>query len=260
MNRERFKLRMRKIGVFFKNLLFPPRCAACREFMQKDIFDLCENPFCEKCRTKWEFEKLSACPDCGLEMTICNCSAPLLRKSSVEEFVKLVNYSSKSKSVGKNAILHIKRNKSTRVFNFFAEQLSYSARLKNNAYDKSSVLVAYVPRGESSRIKYGFDQSRELALRLAKKLDVRCCALFARNRKSKAEQKKLSLNERRENAKNMYAVNKSKLEFLDGVKCVFIVDDVITSGASLYGCISALKEHYTGKIICVSIARTGKKK
>ena len=260
MNREVFKLRMRKIGVFFKNLLFPPRCAACREFMQKDIFDLCESPFCENCRTKWELEKLSRCPDCGLEMTVCNCSAPLLKKCAVEEFVKLVNYSSKSKSVGKNAILHIKRNKSARVFNFFADQLSYSARLKNNACDKESVLVAYVPRGEGSRIKYGFDQSRELALKLAKKLEVRCCALFVRNGKSKSEQKKLSLNERRENAQNMYAVNKSKLKFLCGVKCIFIVDDVITSGASLYGCISALKEHYHGKIICVSVARTGKKK
>jgi len=260
MKFSNFKINVSRIGSFFKNLLFPPKCVACREFMQKDILDKCENPFCEKCRVKWELEKLSRCPDCGLEMTVCNCAAPLLKKSGVDEYVKLVNYSAKNKSVGKSAILHVKRTKNARVFDFFATQLSYSARIKNNTSDKNTVIVTYVPRSRNSKLKYGFDQSEELSRKLAKKLNVKHSRLFDRRGKQKQEQKKLGLNERRENAKNLFFVNRSKLEMLKKAERVIIVDDVITSGASLYGCIAALKKHYNGKIICVSVARTGKKK
>ena len=253
-----FKKKVKRIGRFFKNLLFPPRCVACKEFIQKDMLDECEAPFCEKCRLKWELEKLSKCPDCGLEMTVCNCSAPLLKKSGVEEYVKLINYSVRKKSVGKSAILHLKRTKNARAFDFFAGQLSYSARIKNNVSNKADTLITYVPRSKRSKIKYGFDQSETLANKLAQKIDSRMVGLFCRVGKQKTEQKKLGIKERRENALNMFSVKKSVFKRLNDVKCVVIVDDIITSGASLLGCVTALKKYYDGKIICVSMARTGK--
>ena len=252
------KKRIFRTGRFFRNLIFPPKCVSCREFIQKDIFDSCEIPFCEKCRVKWEYEKLDICPDCGLEMTLCNCGSRLLKKFDVENFVKLINYSVTRKSVGKSAVLYIKRHKNARAFDYFARQLSYSVlgKLKSAEYKKA--VITYVPRGRKSIAEYGFDQSRELAKRLSKLCGIECVKIFRRTEKNASEQKKLGINQRLENARELYALNSKAAEKLESSDCVLILDDVLTSGASLAGCMLKLKEVYDGKIICVTLARTGK--
>ena len=248
----------KRVGRLLKNLLFPPKCVSCREFIQKDMFDECNIPFCEKCRVKWEYEKLDVCPDCGLEMTVCNCGSRILKKFDIENFVKLINYSVTRKSVGKSAILYIKRHKNTRAFDYFALQLSYavSGKLKSAGY--KNAVITYVPRGHKSIAEYGFDQSCELAKRLAKLCGIECVKLFERTGKSSSEQKKLGINQRLDNAKKLYKLNSKAAEKLESADCVLILDDVLTSGASLAGCILKLKEVYNKTIICVTLARTGK--
>jgi len=247
-----------RIGRFFRNLLFPPKCVGCREFIQKNIFDSCEIPFCEKCRVKWEYEKLDVCPDCGLEMTLCNCGSRILNKLEIDSFVKLINYSAARKSVGKSAVFYLKRHKNDRALNYFALQLSYAVmgKLKNSGCERA--VISYVPRSRKSLVEYGFDQSRELAERLAKLCDIECVGLFERTRKNFSEQKKLGINERLENARKSYTINYKSANALENADCVLILDDVLTSGASLAGCILKLKEIYNKKIICVTLARTGK--
>ena len=248
-----------KVLTVVVNLLFPPKCVSCGEFIQKDMLDLCEIPFCEKCRSKWELEKLDECPDCGLEMTLCNCRAPMLDKSGVEDYIKLVNYSSGARSVGKNAVLYLKRHKNNRALNYFATQLSYPAKARIDRMVSNKAVVAYVPRSGKSKRLLGFDQSKEIAVRLAKKLGIPCVKLFVRKSTSRVEQKKLNLAQRKDNAQNLYGVNLGALEMLKEIDSVFLVDDVMTSGASLYGCVSALKRHFSGRIVAVTLARTGKK-
>lgn len=241
-----------------KNLLFPPKCVACREFIQKDLLDKCEIPLCEKCRTKWEREKLDRCPDCGLEMTVCNCGSRMLDKVGVTDIVKLVNYSVKQKSVGKSAVLYMKKHKSSAAFDYFASQLSFAVGRKIREYGET--VITYVPRSEKSVSEYGFDQSKMLADRLAHKCGVECLSLFSRTSVKRVEQKKLKLSERFENAKGLYELDEKAVERLEGVKCVVIVDDVITSGASLSGCVNILKSVFDGEVVCAAVARTGKKR
>lgn len=246
------------VGKFFKNLLYPPKCVGCREFIQKDIFDECKLPFCEKCRVRWEYEKLDLCPDCGLEMTICNCGSRILNKLDVDSFIKLINYSSARKSVGKSALFYLKRHKNTRAFDYFAIQLSYAVKgkLKNSGCENA--VIAYVPRSRKSLVEYGFDQSQELAKRLARLCGIKCVRLFERTKKTLTQQKKLGVKERLENAKKSYMLNAKAAKKLDETDLVILVDDVLTSGASLAGCILTLREIYDKKIICVTLARTGK--
>ena len=250
---------MNRVAAFFNNLLFPPKCVSCGEFIQKDVFDPCEVPFCEKCRIKWEREKLEICPDCGLEMMLCNCGAPLMKKSGVCDYVKLIGYSVKNNGVGKRALLYLKRHKNRRAFDYFASQLAYSVSARMKRLDADSFVVAYAPRGYRSLALYGFDQSRELSERLAKKLGVPCVKIFRRAINKNLQQKKLNLAQRRENAKSAYSLTANAEAALMSVDCVLLVDDVITSGASLYGCVSALKDIYGKKIICVTLARTANK-
>ena len=245
-------------GRLLKNLLFPPKCVACKAFIQKDLLDKCEIPFCEKCRTKWEREKLDRCPDCELEMTVCNCGSRILDKVGVTDSVKLVNYSVRQKSVGKSAVLYMKKHKNSAVFDYFAAQLSFAVGRKIREYGET--VITYVPRSEKSVSEYGFDQSKMLADRLADKCGVECLNLFSRLQGKSVEQKKLNLSERFENSKGLYELDEKAAKRLKGVKCVVIVDDVITSGASLSGCVEKLKSVFDGEVVCAAVARTGKKR
>ena len=249
-----------KIFDFFENLLFPPKCVGCKELYQKNIFDSCAVPLCDKCRVKWEYEKLDICPDCELEMTVCNCGSKLLDKLGVNSFVKLINYSVTSKSVGKSAVLYLKRHKNKRVFDYFSSQLSYAVSGKLKKCGCKKAVIAYVPRGRKSFVEYGLDQSREIAQRLSKHCDAEFVSLFKRTSKNALDQKKLGKKERLENAKDLYVLNPKAVKNLEDTDCVLIVDDVLTSGASLGGCILKLREVYNNNVICVTLARTGKKR
>ena len=251
-------MRENRFARFLKNLLYPPKCVSCREFIQKDILDKCEIPLCEKCREKWEREKLGRCPDCELEMILCNCGSRALDKAGVRSVVKLVNYSVGQKSVGKSALLYMKRHKNSTVINYFATQLSYSVSRKIKGY--GNAVITYVPRNEKSVSEYGFDQSMLMADRLAQKCGLECLDLFYRESKRSRAQKQLSYSERLENAKGLYLLDSKEAEKLKEVNCVVIVDDVITSGASLLGCVDALKTVFDGEIVCATVARTGKKR
>ena len=250
---------MKRLLFFFKNLLFPPKCVGCREFIQKNLFEPCEIPLCEKCRVMWEYEKLAPCPDCGLEMTLCNCGSRLLKKLNVDGCAKLVNYSAVRKSVGKSAVLYMKKHKNKRAFDYFAKQLSYTLYGRLKELERKKAIIAFVPRSRKSFVKFGVDQSKEIAKRLSRLCGIDLACLFVRRGTKSAEQKKLSLSERIENAKNAYKISRNAVKTLENVDTVFVVDDVLTSGASLAGCIFALKEVYKGKIVCVTLARTGKK-
>lgn len=249
---------LKRFGVFFGNLLFPPKCVGCKEFIQKDIFDECKIPFCEKCRVKWEYEKLDICPDCGLEMTLCNCGTKLLKKSGVEDYIKLANYSVAKKSVGKSAVLYMKRHKNDRALNYFADQLSYPVSRKIKTLEGKRAVFTYVPRSKKSVTEYGFDQARELSKRIAARCDAEFIPLFERSGVKTTEQKKLKMSERVKNAKMSYRLNVKNFQKLSEDDCIFIVDDVLTSGASVLGCLSVLKPKFEGEVVCVTVARTGK--
>ena len=245
---------------FFGNLLFPPKCAGCRELIGKDIFDPCRIPLCDECRAKWEKEKLERCPDCELEMTICNCSSKMLEKAGVEGAVKLFNYSVKKRSVGKSAVLYMKKHNSHRAFEYFAAQLSYAVKRKTAGYSNNEVAAFSVPRSRKSRREYGFDQSALLARKVAGKCGFQYVVPIVRSRKRAEEQKRSDLSHRVKNIKGTFVFNEKCVETLKNIKCLVLVDDVITSGASMAGCIDALKKHFDGDIVCAALGRTGKRR
>ena len=252
-------MKRNKFTVFCGNLLFPPKCVGCRELIKRDIFDPCTVPLCDKCRAKWEREKLERCPDCQLEMTICTCSSGLLQKAGIEEAVKLFNYSVKKRSVGKSAVLYMKKHNSARAFDYFAAQLSYAVKRKSAEYKADEVAVLCVPRSKTSRGEYGFDQSELLAKRLAEKCGFKYITPVIRSNKRVSEQKKSSLSRRVKNIRGVFEIDGNAAESLGNLKCLVLVDDVITSGASMAGCIELLKKHFDGKILCASLGRTGKR-
>ena len=246
------------IKRFIRNLIFPPKCIGCGELARENMLDFCDVPFCKECYLAWEKEKRERCDRCGLEMCLCDCGTPFLSRCEIEHSVKLLKYSAKKESVGKNAVFYMKKRRNNDAFLFVAGQLSVSVRRKMNELGVKNGVVVYVPRGRNGKNKYGFDQARELAVRVSELTDMKFVPLFKKNKRIRIDQKKLGLKSRLDLAKRAFSVNKDKLFSLNGCDCVFIIDDVMTSGASLGGCAVCLKPYYKGKIVCVTVAKTGK--
>lgn len=246
------------IGRFLFDLLFPPRCIACRSFCKKDLLDPCEAPFCEKCRLEWEREKTVACANCGRELLSCRCSSGRMEKAGVSESLKLVFYQSEKDTVGRRAVLYLKKNRNRRAFDFFAEQLSFPIRryMNEKGFTAEDIRFCHVPRFYKSTETYGLDQAEQLSRALSKRWGSASVPLFYRDGAISVEQKTLSAGERAKNAQKLFRVNEDQLARLGDVKCLFLVDDVITTGASVSACAKLLGGRYCGETVAVSLART----
>ena len=246
---------------FFENLLFPPRCVSCRGFLQKDILDPCLLPLCPTCRIGWEREKGEPCPDCGLDMSFCRCLPERMKRAGISKTIKLVNYQTARSTVGRRAILYMKKHFNAAAFSFFAEQLSHSVKkhMEEKGVLAEEVAFCHVPRGRKSVSLYGFDQAKQISRHLAAACGTRSVSLFVRKTRfgiKEKEQKKLSGRARTENVKGKFGVEKRILSTLKSVKLLFLVDDIVTTGSSICGCAELLKKQFDGDIVVVSIART----
>lgn len=253
---------MRKLRDVLFYLFFPPRCCACGQLMQRNILDIEPGAFCESCERKWMLSKLENCEKCGLEATSCRCMPRTLRASGAASVLHLVSYST-ADSVGKRGILYLKRHNNKRVIRFFAREMSFVLReyLESTYTSGESVLLSFVPRSLGNERRYGFDQSELICRELANEIRGKEFRLLARKRSMSDEQKKLESRERIENAEQMFSLSKVDFALLDRkYRCIVLVDDVMTTGASLGAATKLLSEKFHGRIVCLTIGKTVKEK
>lgn len=121
-------------------------------------------------------------------------------------------------------IYSLKRHHRQDVIEFCASEMAESVK---NAFPKAKCyIITNVPRSNSSIIKYGYDHAEMLAKEVAKKVGAEYQKLLKSD--VKMEQKKLHGESRMQNAK--FSVIKDV--DLSG-KTVLIIDDIVTSGASM---------------------------
>ena len=133
------------------------------------------------------------------------------------------------------------------MLEFLANELSSSIAIAFPAASK--FVFTSIPRRRAAKIKYGIDHAALLSARVAKKLGAKYEKILISH--SKKEQK-LSKHreERMKNARFDYA---SKHIDLTG-KTVVLVDDVVTTGASMSVAATLLKGAGAKKIVGASLA------
>lgn len=237
---------------FLSRLLFPPKCAAC-----KVLLDWYETDgvtaLCPSCLEKWIAEKNVTCGICGKKVTHCSCVTGEMRKARCAGFRKLTYYQGRTREpVPNRLIYHIKESRSAQTHAFLARELqSAIEELLPCAEDRQNTVLTYVPRGRSAKIKYGTDQAEELARALAKVTDLPCRKLIRRASGRGGEQKTLSASARLKNATHSFVLSR-------GVdvrgKTVVLVDDIVTTGASMATCTRLLRHVGAQQVYCLSIA------
>ena len=219
-----------------KQLLYPPRCPFCGG-LQKE-----EGP-CKSCLENTTELTAIVCRVCGAYPEDCHCG---LRPFAFQRNVAAFAYA----GAPRNLLLRYKQRQKPQLADFMSRRMYF--HIKARLGEEFSA-IAYVPQRYLSGIERGFYPTRVLAERLADRLDVPCVHLL--KRVGGSQQKYLSSSERWSNAKKSYALRR-------GAKAegrVLLIDDLLTTGATLNACSELLKQSGAEEVVCATFAITVKK-
>lgn len=108
-------------------------------------------------------------------------------------------------------------------------------------------VLTWVPMTERKRRERGYNQSRLLAQAVAAELGLPCEPLLEKVRET-GVQHQLSRGERLENVKNAYRAQGA------AGRSVLLVDDIVTTGATLAECAKALYRDGARRVVCLCAA------
>ncbi len=217
---------MRRMN-YLRDLLFPPKCAACHTLLKWQTPTEGAAPsLCPNCLAEWESAELETCGICVMKVCECECMPERMRKARCAGFSKLVYYVPSKRTLVQNRLIYlIKRKHHDRAYAFLARRLSQMAEdvIKKEGWSREDVIVTYLPRTRRAHLQNGIDQAEELARRVAENCSLEAEHLLRRTR-SGEEQKKLTPVERIRNARG-------SIDLRRGVDCrdkvVLLIDDIV---------------------------------
>ena len=115
-------------------------------------------------------------------------------------------------------------------------------------------LVCAVPLHRARRHRRGYNQSELLARLLARRLALPFAPGLLRRVRDTPTQTRMDARQRRDNMAGAFRVPEERAPAAYG-KCVVLVDDVMTTGATFGAAAAALREAGAGRVLCLSVAR-----
>ena len=240
---------MKKLFSLVADYLFVPRCEGC--YRRKSHIGI---GICEDCYNKYKDEREEFCDFCGMSAYVCRCIPKNLKDVGCNFYRKLTFYrKTEGSQAMRNMIYSVKRGHKKKMIEFFASELSKI----DIGTVSSSTIVSFAPRTAKALQKYGYDQGALLAKSYAKCKEFKFKKLFRRvDNGINYEQKLLNFKQRAANIIGAFKLVKPKDV---GGRDIILIDDVVTSGATLGECSRLLYEAGANNVICLSIAHTYQK-
>ena len=215
-------------------LLSVPKCICCEEPL-----DYGERALCPKCLDEYRAQKTRNCSRCAKVIPKCTCSNFYMERHYLKNVAKVFRYDASKRELPGNMLIYsLKHDNRRDVFDFLANELAQSITQALQVSDHPErFTITNVPRRPSAIRENGYDHSRELAKRVAKILGVEYAQFLTS--KAKKAQKDTHGELRKQNAVFAYRRSAAKRS-LRGLT-VIIVDDVITTGASVSACAAMLR-------------------
>ena len=244
---------------FVLRLVSPPKCVLCGSLIEED------GSLCPVCLKYYTAAMNRRCPVCAKTARSCTCRPYSMNSTSEVGEKRLIALSflarPESTDNGDKATRHlvytVKRRFDRGSVRFCARLLSHEIlrHFVKNKEDLSEWSLTYPPRSRGEVVKYGFDQSKQLVRLISRYTGMKMERCFGR--RTHKMQKTLNAFERRTNADEAYCLHKDAE--CKGKKYV-IVDDVITTGATVNACANILFAAGAESVFPVCIARTKKRK
>lgn len=206
------------------DLLYPPKCAFCHRLLRGET-----DGICRKCR--------EALPRTGALAVrtdlrhIDRCAAPLFYEKTVRDSLHRYKF---SQCVGYAGIY---------------------AELVLKCIDENQIScdsITWVPVSRRRLRRRGYDQSRLLAEEIAKKRGLPCVNTLEKVRHNRQQSLIRDPKARRENVKGVYRC--ADPEAVRG-KRLLLIDDIVTTGATLSECARVLSEAGAASVSAAAVAR-----
>ncbi len=213
---------MKAVLDFFLDLLFPPKCMFCGRILKDE-----ERDYCEKCRLELPFYEVAE-----------------RKLSFIEETASVFYYQDNVRE----SIHRFKFNGRAFYARSYGIWMAKAVREKiKGPFD----MISWVPCSKWRKWKRGYDQAYELAVALSKELDVPCIQTLKKVRHNRRQSGLKGEAARRANVMGAYrAVRKPE----NGMERVLLVDDVLTTGATIEECAKTLLLSGFFGICCAFVA------
>lgn len=214
-----------KASTWLLDLVFPPKCPFCGK-----LLDNPRAPVCPACQPKLPWltgpgsRRDVECSD--------GCWSPLAYRDRVPEAVR--------------------RYKFTRVRAYAAPFGLLMAQCMQDQPDIQADMVTWAPLSRARLRERGFDQAELLARTVGGHLALPVVRTLDKTRHTQAQSVLKQESARQANALGAYSLRPDLC--LQG-KRLILVDDVVTSGATLGECARLLRQAGAGKIWCLTLAQ-----
>lgn len=233
------------------NFFFPPKCIFCGAVLP--LRSEPEQAICSLCGETLPYTAgLFKCKGCGKPVEENEVYCGICRKAGKRPIRKFSAPYLYQKDV-KRSILRFKREKFRGHAKVYARHMQ--AVLEYDCPGKVFDVVVSAPPRIRRMKEEGYDQAAWLARVLAKRMGVSYCSGVLKQKEKRRKQSSLTLKERWKNIEgNIFVKKPAAVE----EKTVLLVDDVCTTGATLYHCAAALREAGAKAVYCVTAAVVGK--
>lgn len=206
------------------DLLYPPRCPFCRKLLRDWEPSICRS--CEK-----TLPYVPEAVSCRQFKGIAKCVSPLYYEGTVRD-----------------SLLRYKFSGVTAYRRVYAELISKCI----DENDISCDIITWVPLSRRRLRRRGYDQAKLIAEAIAKNRSLPCESLLKKIRNNPPQSKTGSAGKRADNAAGVYQCRDTGQIF---GKNVLIIDDIVTTGATLSECARMLSAAGAVSISAATVAR-----
>lgn len=230
---------MRWIAVL-RHIFFPSKCIFCGRVVEAGGY------VCSDCKRTLPYAGGELCPRCASSACRCHRRPPVYDRAVVPFY-----YERRAAEAIKRFKFGDRPQDAVGLSAFIAERLSQADDIP-----MPDVIIP-VPMYRKNKAERGYNQSELLAKELSRRLQIHTDFYSFQKLRPSRTQHQLSAAERRQNLSDCFAVT------VPGAICgkkILLVDDVITTGATLDACASILRQSGAQYIIAAAVCTTGCRK
>jgi ComF family protein len=238
---------------FLIDRLLPPGCYLCDELIGP------EGLLCATCWAELTFLSAPQCRCCGMPFELdvgeAVCARCLRHPQAFDQARAALLYDDASRPL----LLRFKhgdRTEAARTYGAWLARPAAALRAQGAADDPSlpTPLVLPVPLHWRRLLKRRYNQSALIGQAVARRLDLPYRPALLQRRRATASQGHLSRDQRQRNLRGAFRVPARHKPALRGA-WIFLIDDVLTSGATANACARALKRAGARRVDLITLAR-----
>lgn len=212
---------IRRLWDMLWDLLYPRKCIFCSKILKRK-----EQALCKDCRNIPE--RVPEPITVGSDFECCY--SVFYYKDDVASVIKQYKFAGK---------IHVGRSLGVLLGEVLREQQVFAD------------VITWAPISRKRKRKRGYDQGKEFAKVVGRELGIPVQGLLNKVRHTSAQAQITDYNARKANVKNVYSVKHPGK--VTG-KRILLLDDVITSGATLTECSKTLRAAGAQSIVCATFA------